>query len=84
MPFCSFGENAAMFDMTPIDNMFLLEYMPGAPRDYVCVYLYARMLCLHPEHFLLHLLRLLHHSRLIHSAGHTPESAFCHNMILLS
>lgn len=49
MSFCSFGENAAMFDMTPIDNMFLLEYMPGAPRDYVCVYLYARMLCLHPE-----------------------------------
>ncbi len=49
MPFCSFGENAAMFDMTPIENMFLLEYMPAAPRDYVCVYLYARMLCLHPE-----------------------------------
>ena len=45
---------------------------------------FGLLLRLHPEHFLLHLLRLLHHSRLIHSAGHTPESAFCHNMILLS
>ena len=45
---------------------------------------FGLLLCLHPKHFLLHLLRLLHHSRLIHSAGHTPESAFCHNMILLS
>ena len=49
MPFCSFSEGAAMFDVTPIENMFLLEYLPTAPDGYLRVYLYARMLCLHPE-----------------------------------
>ena len=49
MPFCSFSEGAAMFDVTPIENMFLLEYLPDAPGDALRVYLYARMLCLHPE-----------------------------------
>ena len=27
MPFCSFAQSAAMFDMTPIENLFLLEYL---------------------------------------------------------
>ena len=49
MSFCSFAEGGAMFDTTPIENMFLLEYMPMAPEGYVRVYLYARMLSLHPE-----------------------------------
>lgn len=49
MPFCSFSEGAAMFDVTPIENMFLLEYLPTAPDGFLRVYLYARMLCLHPE-----------------------------------
>jgi len=49
MPFCSFSEGAAMFDATPIENMFLLEYLPTAPEGFLRVYLYARMLCLHPE-----------------------------------
>ena len=49
MPFCSFSDGAAMFDVTPIENMFLLEYLPTAPEGYLRVYLYARMLCLHPE-----------------------------------
>ena len=49
MPFCSFAEGAAMFDVTPIENMFLLEYLPTAPEDFLRVYLYARMLCMHPE-----------------------------------
>lgn len=49
MPFCSFAEGAAMFDATPIENMFLLEYLPIAPEEFLRVYLYARMLCLHPE-----------------------------------
>ena len=49
MPFCSFSEGAAMFDVTPIENMFLLEYLPAAPENFLRVYLYARMLCLHPE-----------------------------------
>ena len=38
-----------MFDSTPIENMFLLEYLPTAPEGFLRVYLYARMLCLHPE-----------------------------------
>ena len=49
MPFCSFAEGAAMFDVTPIENMFLLEYLPVAPSDFLKVYLYMRMLSLHPE-----------------------------------
>lgn len=49
MPFCSFSDGAAMFDVTPIENMFLLEYLPTAPEGFLRVYLYARMLCLHPE-----------------------------------
>ena len=49
MPFCSFSEGSAMFDVTPIENMFLLEYLPTAPEGFLRVYLYARMLCLHPE-----------------------------------
>ena len=49
MPFCSFDRNAGMYDVTPIENMFLLEYLPTAPEDFLRVYLYARMLCLHPE-----------------------------------
>lgn len=28
---------------TPLENMFISEYMPGAPSDYVKVYLYAYM-----------------------------------------
>ncbi len=49
MPFCSFDRDAALYDATPIENMFLLEYLPTAPDGYLRVYLYARMLCLHPE-----------------------------------
>ena len=49
MPFFSYAEGAAMFDSTPIENMFLMEYLPVAPEEYLRVYLYARMLALHPE-----------------------------------
>ena len=49
MAFCSFAKDSAMFDSTPIENMFLLEHMPHLPDDCVRVYLYARMLCYHPE-----------------------------------
>ena len=49
MPFFSFADGAAMFDSTPIENMFLMEYLPIAPEEYLRVYLYARMLSLHPE-----------------------------------
>ena len=49
MAFCSFSKNAAMYDATPIENIFLLEYLPSAPDEFLRVYLYGRMLCLHPE-----------------------------------
>lgn len=49
MPFFSFADGAAMFDSTPIENLFLMEYLPAAPGETLRVYLYARMLCLHPE-----------------------------------
>ena len=49
MPFCSFSDDAAMYDSTSFDNMFLIEYLPLAPEAYLKVYFYARMLSLHPE-----------------------------------
>ena len=49
MSFCTFAEGAAMFDSTPIENMFLMEYMYDAPAPELRVYLYVRMLALHPE-----------------------------------
>lgn len=47
MAFCSFEEGAALFDCTPVENMFISEYMLRAPGDFVKVYLYALMLCYH-------------------------------------
>ncbi len=49
MAFCAFSKDGAMYDSTPIENMFLLEYLPTAPDGFLRVYLYARMLCMHPE-----------------------------------
>lgn len=49
MAFCAFSDRAGLFDVTPIENIFLMEYLPMAPDNYLKVYLYARMLCLHPE-----------------------------------
>ena len=49
MAFCGFAKGAALYDATPIENMFLMEHLPAAPAQYVKVYLYARMLCLYPE-----------------------------------
>ncbi|MBE5790565.1 MAG: hypothetical protein E7322_00215 [Clostridiales bacterium] len=49
MSFCAFAGRDAMFGITPVENMFILEYMPGATGDFVRVYLYGLMLCHHPE-----------------------------------
>ena len=49
MAFFSFAEGSAMFDSTPIENLFLMDYLPVAPEGFLRVYLYARMLALHPE-----------------------------------
>ena len=44
-----FDERFTMFDITPVENQFVLEYLPGARGDYVKVYLYGLMRCYHPE-----------------------------------
>lgn len=49
MAFGKFADGAAMFSTTPVENLFLLEFMPNAPGDYVRVYLYGLMLCHHPQ-----------------------------------
>ncbi len=49
MPFIAHDRGSAMFDATAIENMFLLEYLPTAQDDCLRVYLYARVLCHHPE-----------------------------------
>lgn len=45
----AFDQQYAMFDATPVQNQFILEYMPTAPGDYVKVYLYGLMRCCHPS-----------------------------------
>ena len=47
MAFCSFDSSAALFDATPVENMFISEYMLRAPGEFVKVYLYGLMLCYH-------------------------------------
>lgn len=49
MAFCQFAAGAGMYDVTPIENIFLMEYLPTAPDGFLRVYLYVRMAALHPE-----------------------------------
>ena len=49
MPMFGFDEQYPLFDVTPVDNQFILEYMPTATGDAVRVYLYGLMQCYHPE-----------------------------------
>lgn len=44
-----FDERFAMFDITPVENQFILEYLPAAKGDYIKVYLYGLMCCYHQE-----------------------------------
>lgn len=45
MPNCAFSKDSAMMDVTPVENMFILEYMPDAPGEYVKAYLSGLMQC---------------------------------------
>ena len=45
----AFDERYAMFDITPVENQFILEYLPGAKGDYVKVYLFGLLCCYHPR-----------------------------------
>lgn len=45
MPLCRFTDDYLMFDVTPVDNMFIEDYMMRADGDFVKVYLYGLRLC---------------------------------------
>lgn len=49
MSLFGFDQQYAMFDVTPLENQFILEYLPAAKGDYVRVYLYGLMQCYHPR-----------------------------------
>ena len=44
-----FEDRYGLFDVTPVDNQFIQEYLPLARGDDVRVYLYGLMQCYHPE-----------------------------------
>jgi DnaD/phage-associated family protein len=46
---CRFSESFQIFDITPIENLFIQEFMLKAPSDFVKVYLYGLMQCYHPN-----------------------------------
>lgn len=43
-----FAPKTALYDSTPVENMFIQEFMPSANGDFVKVYLYGLMYCHHP------------------------------------
>lgn len=47
-PLFGFDPQFALFDATPVDNLFIQEFMPRANGDFVKVYLYGLMQCYHP------------------------------------
>ena len=49
MPAVSFSEGTALYDITPVENIFILEYMANAPGDYVKVYLLGLTMCHHAD-----------------------------------
>jgi DNA replication protein DnaD len=48
MPLFEFDEQYPLFDATPVENLFVQEYLPAAKGDYVKVYLYGLMHTYHP------------------------------------
>ena len=49
MAMFSFDEQAALFDVTPLPNQFILNYLPEASGDAVRVYLFGLVACYHHE-----------------------------------
>ena len=49
MAFGKFAEGTSMFSTTPVENLFMLEFMPHASGDFVRVYLYGLMTCYHQQ-----------------------------------
>ncbi len=48
MPIFGFEDKFALFDATPVENLFIQEYMLRADGEFVKVYLYGLMQCYHP------------------------------------
>ena len=49
MPLFEFDEQYPLFDATPVENLFVQEYLPAAKGDYVKVYIYGLMHTYHPS-----------------------------------
>lgn len=49
MALFGFADKYALFDVTPVENLFIQEYMLRADGDFVKVYLYGLMQCYHPS-----------------------------------
>ena len=49
MAFCDYARGDAVLGATTVSNMFIMEFLPAAPADYVKVYLFGLMLCAQPE-----------------------------------
>ena len=49
MSLCKFSENFQIFDITPIENLFIHEFMLKAPGDFVKIYIYGLKQCYHPH-----------------------------------
>jgi DnaD/phage-associated family protein len=49
MDFCSFSDQFHMFDVTPVENLFIQEFMLKAPGEFVKVYLYGLSQCYHTQ-----------------------------------
>lgn len=49
MALCAFGDDYHIFDITPVENLFIQEFMLKAPGDFVKVYLYGLKQCYHKD-----------------------------------
>lgn len=49
MSLFGFDDGFSMFDVTPVENLFISEYLPGVKGDHVKVYLYGLMRAYHPS-----------------------------------
>lgn len=45
----SFSEGNALYDITPVENIFILEFMANAPGEYIKVYLLGLTMCYHSD-----------------------------------
>jgi DnaD/phage-associated family protein len=49
MALCQFANNYHIFDITPVENLYIEEFMLKAPGDFVKVYIYGLKQCYHSE-----------------------------------